>query len=90
MDGRAHSSRDDLQVCQFILNRMHLVPAVLLCCLLLSACGQRLPPGTVFEQLVYDEQQGAKPKPTGDIKTEYPLPENWGPRISEYRGDPTI
>ncbi|MGI9426565.1 MAG: type II secretion system secretin GspD, partial [Hyphomicrobiaceae bacterium] len=42
------------------------------------------------EQLVYDEQQGAKPKPTGDIKTEYPLPENWGPRISEYRGDPTI
>ena len=66
--------------------------AIVICLVVVavSACGQRLQSGSVFENLIHTSQQAAKPSEYNDIRTEYPLPQNWGPRISEYRGDANL
>ena len=66
--------------------------AIIICLVVVvvSACGQRLQSGSVFENLIHNTQQAGKPAEDNDIRTEYPLPQNWGPRIAEYRGDPNV
>ena len=64
--------------------------AVLACTAILvgtAGCSHRLESGSVFEQFVHDTPQSKRPADQKDIKTEYPTPDTWGPRVAEYRGD---
>ena len=66
------------------------IVAVVGLCAAITGCTQRLSSGTVFEQFVYDTPQGRKPHGDEDLRTEYPRPDSWGPRVSEYRGQDNI
>ncbi|HUS96069.1 MAG TPA: type II secretion system secretin GspD [Hyphomicrobiaceae bacterium] len=52
----------------------------------MTACGHRINDGSVFDQFVSSQPPGKKPRKNQDIRTEYPTPNSWGPRVAEYRG----
>ena len=64
---------------------MVLVSTIL--CIGAAGCSQRLESGSVFEQFIHDTPQSKRPSGQKDIRTEYPTPDTWGPRVSEYRGN---